>query len=241
MTPHEHGQRAFEFIDGLDALTTTEAVMDRMHHVISGYGFETLLFTGLPNPGQYFGNVVLGMRWPAEWFTIYNEGRFVHADPVIRHLRTTVGPFEWTDVRYDPEAEPRAAQLMRLRADFGFGRALVVPVPGPAGSIAGVSMSGSDPELNAQSRAAIHLMALYAFDRAANLRVAPRPKPFLTGREREVLSWAAAGKSAWEIGETLNIAKRTVDEHAQTAARKLGAATRTQAVALAIRDRFISI
>ena len=33
MTPHEHAQRAFEFIDGLDALTTTEAVVDRMHHV----------------------------------------------------------------------------------------------------------------------------------------------------------------------------------------------------------------
>jgi LuxR family quorum sensing-dependent transcriptional regulator len=232
-------QEAFEFIDGLDALTTTEAVMDRMHHVISGYGFETSLFTGLPHPGQYFGNVGLGM--PAEWFKVYNEGRFVHADPVIRHLRRTVRPFEWTDLCYDREAEPRAAQLMRLRADFGFGRALVVPVPGPASSIAGVSMSGPDPELNAQSRPAIHLMALYAFDRAANLRVAPRPKPFLTAREREVLSWIAAGKSAWEIGETLNIAKRTVDEHAQAAARKLGAATRTQAVALAIRDRFISI
>jgi LuxR family quorum sensing-dependent transcriptional regulator len=84
-------------------------------------------------------------------------------------------------------------------------------------------------------------MALYAFDRAASLRAAPRPTLFLTPREREVLSWAAAGKSAWKIGEILNVAKRTVDEHAQTATRKLGAVTRTQAIALAIRDRFISV
>jgi LuxR family transcriptional regulator, quorum-sensing system regulator BjaR1 len=63
----------------------------------------------------------------------------------------------------------------------------------------------------------------------------------LTSRELEVLTWVAQGKSAWEIGEILNIAKRTVDEHAQTAARKLGAANRTHAVALAMRDRFISI
>jgi LuxR family quorum sensing-dependent transcriptional regulator len=144
-------------------------------------------------------------------------------------------------VRYDPEAEPRAAELMQLRADFGFGRALVVPIPGPAGSTAGVSMGGRAPELTAQSRPAIHLMALYAFDRAAGLHVTPRSKPFLTEREREVLSWVAAGKSAWDIGEILNIAKRTVDEYAQTATRKLGATTRTQAVALAIRDRFISV
>jgi LuxR family quorum sensing-dependent transcriptional regulator len=232
---------AFDIIDKLDRLMDVDAVIDAMYRAISRYGFETLLFTGLPNPEQRFDNVILGVRWPAEWFKIYHEGRYVQADPVIRHLRRSVKPFEWSDARYDPETEPRAAALMQLRADFGFGRAFVVPIPGPAGSAAGVSMSGSNPELTAQGRPAIHLIALSAFDRAASLRVAPRPSPFLTAREREVLTWVAAGKSAWEIGEILNIAKRTVDEHAQTATRKLGAATRTQAVALAIRDRFISV
>jgi LuxR family quorum sensing-dependent transcriptional regulator len=38
-------------------------------------------------------------------------------------------------------------------------------------------------------------------------------------------------------GEILCVAKRTVDEHAQTAMRKLGAANRTQAVAIALRHR----
>ncbi len=61
----------------------------------------------------------------------------------------------------------------------------------------------------------------------------------LTPREREVLWWAAQGKSAWEIGEILHIRKRTVDEHSQTATRKLGAANRTQAVATALRERLI--
>jgi DNA-binding CsgD family transcriptional regulator len=57
----------------------------------------------------------------------------------------------------------------------------------------------------------------------------------LTLRERQVLGWAAAGKSSWETGMILGIGKRTVDEHAQTAMRKLGAVTRIQAVAIAIR------
>jgi DNA-binding CsgD family transcriptional regulator len=61
----------------------------------------------------------------------------------------------------------------------------------------------------------------------------------LTGREREVLTWVAQGKSAWEIGEILGIVKRTVDEHAASAFRKLGAVNRAQAVAIAIRDRLI--
>jgi LuxR family transcriptional regulator, quorum-sensing system regulator BjaR1 len=61
----------------------------------------------------------------------------------------------------------------------------------------------------------------------------------LTVRETEVLRWAANGKSAVEIGRILKIAKRTVDEHAQTAVRKLGASNRTHAVALALRDGVI--
>lgn len=62
----------------------------------------------------------------------------------------------------------------------------------------------------------------------------------LTEREREVLAWVAQGKSAWEIGKILNIAKRTVDEYAATTYRKLGAVNRAQAVAIAVRDRLIS-
>jgi DNA-binding CsgD family transcriptional regulator len=61
----------------------------------------------------------------------------------------------------------------------------------------------------------------------------------LTPRETEVLWWAAQGKSAWEIGEILHISKRTVDDHIQTANRKLGAANRTQAVAIAVREGLI--
>ena len=73
--------------------------------------------------------------------------------------------------------------------------------------------------------------------------VEPVPAPLrdysLSPREREVLWWAAQGKSAWEIGEILHIAKRTVDEHTHKAVRKLGAVNRTQAVATALRERLI--
>jgi DNA-binding CsgD family transcriptional regulator len=65
--------------------------------------------------------------------------------------------------------------------------------------------------------------------------------PTLTRREREVIGWVAQGKTAWEIGGILKIAKRTVDEHTHSAMKKLGAANRAQAVALALRSRLIEI
>jgi LuxR family quorum sensing-dependent transcriptional regulator len=51
----------------------------------------------------------------------------------------------------------------------------------------------------------------------------------------------AQGKSAREIGQILHIAKRTVDAHVQTAVRKLGAANRTHAVAIALRDGIVEV
>jgi DNA-binding CsgD family transcriptional regulator len=73
--------------------------------------------------------------------------------------------------------------------------------------------------------------------------VEPGPVPVehhsITSREREVLWWAAQGKSALDIADILRITKRTVDEHIQNAARRLGAANRTQAVAIALRERLI--
>jgi DNA-binding CsgD family transcriptional regulator len=66
-------------------------------------------------------------------------------------------------------------------------------------------------------------------------------KHSLTPRELEVLEWAAQGKTAREIGKILMITKRTVDEHIQTAVRKLGAANKSHAVAVALRLLMIEI
>ena len=129
---------------------------------------------------------------------------------------------------------------MERAADFGLRHGFIVPIHGPHGFEGSVSIDGSAVELADHMKPGLHLVALYAFDRVRTiLRPLAAAKPVLTAREREVLAWAANGKSAWEIGEILNIAKRTVDEHAQTAFQKLGAVNRTHAVAIALRDRMI--
>jgi LuxR family quorum sensing-dependent transcriptional regulator len=63
----------------------------------------------------------------------------------------------------------------------------------------------------------------------------------LSGREREVLTWVADGKTAWQIGELLQISQRTVEWYIQQAVQKLGARNRMQAVVIAARHRLIDI
>jgi DNA-binding NarL/FixJ family response regulator len=62
----------------------------------------------------------------------------------------------------------------------------------------------------------------------------------LTQREREVLRLLADGRSNEEIGRRLFISAETVRTHVRKAMEKLGAETRTQAVAKAIRSSLIS-
>jgi DNA-binding NarL/FixJ family response regulator len=62
----------------------------------------------------------------------------------------------------------------------------------------------------------------------------------LTPREREVLRLLADGLRHEEIAERLGIGSETVRTHLRKASDRLGAATRTQAVATALREGLIS-
>jgi len=62
-----------------------------------------------------------------------------------------------------------------------------------------------------------------------------RPAPTLTERELEVLAGMCEGMSNAEIGRSLFLSEDTVKTHARRLFRKLGAADRAHAVAIALR------
>ncbi|HET7571231.1 MAG TPA: response regulator transcription factor [Gaiellaceae bacterium] len=76
---------------------------------------------------------------------------------------------------------------------------------------------------------------------AAQLASGPEPgRLALSRREREVLRLLSGGGSYAEIGAQLFLSPDTVRAHAQRAMTKLGARTRTQAVAVAVREQLIA-
>jgi LuxR family transcriptional regulator, quorum-sensing system regulator BjaR1 len=241
MSVTDYGREALDFIESLEAHRSVSTAMDALDGAFCRFGFETIIVTGLPNPDQKFAQMVMAKRWPAEWFKLYTENNYDRVDPVVRLCRQSINPFEWSEAPYDAEREPRAAEVMRRAGDFRMARGFIVPIHGLTGYEAAVSLGGKDLDLNVRSKPALHLMAIYAFDRIRRLLDDGRkPQSQLTRREREAIAWAAQGKSAWEIGEILHITQRTAEEHLATAARKLGASNRTHAVAIAIRSKIIN-
>lgn len=65
--------------------------------------------------------------------------------------------------------------------------------------------------------------------------VAADPAPVLTAREREVLLWAAQGKTAWETSAILGISPKTVEFHLGNCGRKLGTKAKAQTILAAAR------
>ena len=63
----------------------------------------------------------------------------------------------------------------------------------------------------------------------------------LTEGEREVLAELAAGLTTDEVAEALHVSPHTVRSRLKTALRKVGAKTREQAVAIAIREGAIDL
>jgi LuxR family transcriptional regulator, quorum-sensing system regulator BjaR1 len=236
----DYGRQALDFIEDVERYSTVDGVMDAMAQEFGRFGFERLILTGLPNPEQKLEQMVLAKRVPPEFWTLYTKNQYIRVDPVARRCHQSANPFEWSEAPYDSENEPRAAELMNRATDFRMLRGFTVPIHSVAGYEACVSLGGEHLDLNVRSKPAIHLMAMYAFDRVRRLIAPPKPVRKLTPRQREVIAWTASGKSAWEIGVIIGVTQRTVEEHIATACRKLGATNRTQAVALSIREGLIA-
>lgn len=234
---------AFEFIERLDELASVQDVIEDMANAFALFGFENFVITGLPNAKERFEHLVLLKKWPLGWFDIYNEENYIHVDPVIRLCRNTVQPFEWTEAPFDRQTETRAAEVMDRATDFRMKNGFCLPIHGINGYEACFSMSGVNLDLSSRTKPALHLMSMYAFERARQL-LNPAPQldsNLLTSRERETLTWAAAGKSAADTGKILGITERTVTAHIVNACQKLDATNKTQAVARALQYKLIQV
>ncbi|MBI2724591.1 MAG: response regulator transcription factor [Chloroflexi bacterium] len=64
-------------------------------------------------------------------------------------------------------------------------------------------------------------------------------RSILTAREREILQLVAGGSTDRAIAHSLAISSKTVNKHVASCMNKLGAQSRAQAVALALRRGLI--
>jgi LuxR family quorum sensing-dependent transcriptional regulator len=246
-------------IEGCNSLVELKTTLQR---IAEGYGFAAFNFldTGHPNVDvpTYFGTS--GRAWESEYLT----NNFVHVDPCVSQARRTNTPFNWGSVplpAYSSGRKPGAIKTLEAARDHGFKEGLVVPYhfADSKGRIYSslVVFFWRDPLqrfkfLMSGKRYEIHLIMIYWMQRAidviaATVRHQPmlfrlrEASPLLTDRERDVLSWAARGKTVPETSDILSISEPTIQEYITKAMQKLNATNKTHAVAKCIHLGLIDL
>ena len=229
-------QIVLDAIEQFDDAETASVLCKHLAKAVSSFGYQYLCIISAPTAQQRaFDDKVLLNGWPKGWFEQYRTSNFTLHDPVAVFLRTQTGAFKWSEVPI-PEDNKLARSVMTISSiDYRMRHGFGVPIHGLNGYQAGVSFAGFEVEDVKEANAAVQMIGIYAFNRLAMIKSSCKEQGILTEREREVLRWAAAGKTAWDTGGILNIAADTVNKHIASAMRKLNVYSRTQAVAESIR------
>jgi DNA-binding CsgD family transcriptional regulator len=191
------------------------------------------------------GAVVLH-NYPPEWVRAFSELDFYYIDPVFHHANRSLTPFYWDAEEFRAELTAPQLEIMEEARRFGIEHGYTVPIHAPRspGTFrASCSVVPDSGQVGSDAYLAVQLMAgyLYAALRAeAEAKQPGGPPRGLTRRERQCLELAAQGKSGWVAGRILGISERTVHNHIEHAKRRLGVATRVQAIVHALVSRQIA-
>ena len=234
---------AFGLIDAFEDLADPLVMQERIHAFVARCGFEWFTITRLPQPGERLAPNVLLSVWPRGWLTHYDRAGHYKFDPAVRHCYRTIEPFRWSDVLYEPATAQRARRVMDEAAELGMREGYCIPIHDAVGFQAAISLAGREVALTPKVRLALHLLGLYAWGAADRVCERPRRRTIrlLSTRERDVLAWAATGRTNDEIADRLGIGEATVVTHLKSARIKTGTRNTTHAVVEALRRRELNL
>lgn len=154
-------------------------------------------------------------------------------------------PLDWDEARSSDET---VRTIHELAERFGIGRhGISIPIrePGVGDAMFSINFDCDAHhwrEVRRELVSEAHLFAHYFHQRMKRVvSAAPVSAAFdLSPREREVLQWAAEGKTARETARLLKVSESAVNLYAARAMSKLRARTKTQAVAVAVRHALLN-
>lgn len=182
---------------------------------------------------------------PSDWLERYTEQGYERIDRIFQVAQSQRLPFEWSAEVVLRRASSGQRRVFREAKEFGLVTGVTVPIQMRGVLPASVSIAGLESRLDQESKAAVHLMAIYLYEALVRMKEQGQEIPManavgpLTKRQLECLKWAAAGKSDWEIGEILSISESTVHAHIESAKTRLDVRTRVQAVVRAFMGNYL--
>jgi LuxR family quorum-sensing transcriptional regulator LasR len=203
-------------------------------------GFDQVLYGMVASRHAKLENAFVRSNYSPEWRGRYDADRLAYVDPTVSHCLASSLPIVWQPNTF---CAPAQRELYEEACGYGIRSGVTFPIHGPNGEFGVLSFASDAAPGAATSRALEHhlpelaLIRDYAFQSASSFCGAMPPAetpPRLTRRELEVLSWAMAGKSSWEISKIISCSEATINFHMANVRQKFNVNTRQQAVVKAI-------
>ena len=227
------------FVEKANRAATTEELVAEFLATVKQHGLDRMVFClqtkhqGIDlQPG--FGVL---QNYPEDWMKHYVEKDYARIDPVTTYCLNRMDTFTWKEIPQRMNMTRQQFQCLNMGIEAGLYNGVCTPLWGP-GQFAGVGLASAE-KLDSFDGKLDHITGYcnhfyIAFQRLNRKTGGPEHNIFLTAREREVLTWAAVGKSKADIGIILTLSEDTVDYYFRQAFKKLDATTSLMAVTKAI-------
>ena len=224
---------ALGLVANISSAATVNKTIDVFQTAIEPFGVRLYKSVAITNLVRTRGEQPIASNWPDEWESFYQGSRAFTFDPVAAAGKKSDG-FFWRDLPSAPTAAGR--QLMIDAREVGMidGFTAIRRVTGSAPVSA--NFAGESLDWNELERGVVMLIANSLISRMLYLRdiqITPNIEP-LSGRELSILNRAATGRHDKQIALELELSHQTIHFYWKSIRRKLGAADRANAVAIAM-------
>ena len=232
-----HILEVLKSIDGCDSPKDVLAVFKRF---IGQLGFERFFINQLVSPFHPFANKAMSFTdWPDDMRKeLINNGRMLQ-DPVVLYAMRSSKPFTWSEaIEFDRRYGKSIVEDAR---SHNMNDGIMVPLRRPGSLDGGISLATSKLDLSNNDWGDIQLACMHCYYRLEDLHppFPVEPEVNLAPRERDVLQFAAAGKTFWEMSVIMGTSEAAAKDSMKRAREKLNCVNTTQAVSRAIARDYI--
>ncbi|WP_342591941.1 LuxR C-terminal-related transcriptional regulator [Jiella sonneratiae] len=233
---------ATEVLSAIEEPWREECLVAALDGVAARYGFSHAAVFSLPSTDdEGLATRVIHANWSPGFAKGYELNGLHRFKIVLGTLRTDPMPFVWDIETLYGSDEPDPTPAARFLLAEGYLSGVLLPVHAMTSFNGALSLAGRAPDLSAGAVSELHRFAIVYFAMLAAIRFEEnqRNNP-LSGRERDCLKLAMLGKTSNEIGTILSLSEYTVSQYLTSAQRKMNAANRTHAVAMAAQLGYLS-
>ncbi len=249
----QHELRLVRYFEEILGCRNAESAWDVLGAEMRQYGFDRMMFglADVSSDGQVedISDAVMLFHGEQSYVDRYLEGGFYRNAPLFFWAFRNRGAISWRDPAggLDPETlarqRPGMLKLMReydVRA--GYSISLAEPEAGDVAVITLCARPGLDQD-EVEALWQRHGKQVEMTCSMFYLRIKALPRPVqtrpLTSRQKEVLRWVAAGKTARDVAQIMDISTATVDKHLAAVRTAFDVLTTAQAVKKATRFNLI--